>query len=269
MRSEIRTCTVALALTFAAALSPVPASAQTARPAAPALDVSYEPTSQPVVNAMLKLAKVGPDDFLIDLGCGDGRIPITAARRYGTRGLGVDLDPQRIKEARANAEKHRVSDKVNFIEGDLFKTDIDKASVIALFLYPELNLKLRPRLLQLTPGTRVVSHEHDMGDWRPDSTNFSGERALHFWVVPAQIGGDWQLVADGLVIDLKIEQKYQRLRGFAIVNGRQLPIRNGRITGAQAVFDLGLDGSRLRRFTGLMSPAGTMEGGGWQAKRKS
>jgi SAM-dependent methyltransferase len=152
-------------------------------------DVHFVPTPPAVVDAMLDVAGVGADDVLYDLGSGDGRIPIAAARRFGTRGVGIDIDPQRIREARANAQAAGVADKVTFIHGDLFRLppeELAKATVITLYLLPELNLDLRPRLLALKPGTRIVSHSFDMGDWQPDATLRVDRRTVHFWTVPAR-----------------------------------------------------------------------------------
>jgi precorrin-6B methylase 2 len=154
----------------------------TAQPRTP--DVIFVPTPQPVVDAMLEVAKVGPKDVLYDLGSGDGRIPVTAAKKFGTRAVGIDIDPQRIQEANANAKSAGVTDKVKFIQGDLFQQDLSQATVISLYLLPSLNLKLRPTLLNLKPGTRIVSHAFDMGDWKPDqSLNVDG-RMVYFWTVP-------------------------------------------------------------------------------------
>jgi precorrin-6B methylase 2 len=154
----------------------------TASPRTP--DVIFVPTPQPVVDAMLEVAKVGPKDVLYDLGSGDGRIPVTAAKKFGTRAVGIDIDPQRIQEANANAKSAGVTDKVKFIQGDLFQQDLSQATVISLYLLPSLNLKLRPTLLNLKPGTRIVSHAFDMGDWKPDqSLNVDG-RMVYFWTVP-------------------------------------------------------------------------------------
>jgi SAM-dependent methyltransferase len=137
----------------------------------PALDVIFVATELEVVRAMLDAAKVGPGDVVYDLGCGDGRIVITAAQRYGARGVGVDLDPERIREARANAARAGVTDRVTFVQQDLFATDVSAATVVALYLSPDLNLRLRPKLQrELRPGSRVVSHQFDMGDWRPERT---------------------------------------------------------------------------------------------------
>lgn len=149
-------------------------------------DVIYVPTPQEVVEAMLGAARVGPNDVLYDLGSGDGRIPITAARRFGTRGVGFDIDPRRIAEARANAERAKVADRVNFVQADLFEQDLSQATVITLYLLPSLNMKLRPRLLALKPGTRIVSHDFDMGDWAPEQTIRVGNRNVYMWTVPAR-----------------------------------------------------------------------------------
>jgi SAM-dependent methyltransferase len=149
------------------------------------LDVPYVPTPQVVVDKMLELANVTKDDYLIDLGCGDGRIPISAARQFGTRGMGVDIDPARIYEANVNAVNARVGDKVEFKKQDLFQTDFSKATVLTMYLLPRINLELRPRILsQLKPGTRVVSHTFDMGDWKPDKKLIVGDHTIYLWIVP-------------------------------------------------------------------------------------
>lgn len=147
-------------------------------------DVPYVPTDQKVVDAMLNLANVGKNDVLYDLGCGDGRIVVTAAKRYGITATGVDIDPERIQEANANAEKAGVSNKVTFVQQDLFKTDFSKATVVSLYLLPSVNLKLRPKILDLKPGTRVVSHAFDMGDWKPDQEITVGSSTIYLWTVP-------------------------------------------------------------------------------------
>ncbi|OKH43574.1 SAM-dependent methyltransferase [Calothrix sp. HK-06] len=151
-------------------------------------DVVYVPTPPEVVDKMLSMAKVGKNDILFDLGSGDGRIPITAAKRFGTRGTGIDIDPERIKEANANAKKEGVSDKVTFLQQDLFKSDFSKATVVTLYLLPELNVKLRPQLFkQLKPGTRIVSHAFDMGDWKPEQTANVNGRTVYYWTIPKEV----------------------------------------------------------------------------------
>jgi SAM-dependent methyltransferase len=148
-------------------------------------DVVYVPTPQEVVETMLRLAKVTRDDVVYDLGCGDGRIVVTAAQRFGARGVGIDIDPDRIKEAQANARAAGVAGRVKFTNGDLFETDFREATVVTLYLLPSLNLKLRPKLLaELKPGTRLLSHDFDMGDWAPDQRVDVGSRTVFFWRIP-------------------------------------------------------------------------------------
>ena len=173
---------VLVALIFAATASAQTAPAGKPEPRRP--DVIYVPTPEEVVEEMLKVANVTGKDVLYDLGSGDGRIPITAAKKYGARGVGIDIDPDRIKEANENLKKSGVGDKVKFIQGDLFTLDLRPATVITLYLLPALNLKLRPTLLKLKPGTRIVSHDFDMGDWKPEKTIKVGTRTVYFWTVP-------------------------------------------------------------------------------------
>jgi len=152
--------------------------------ARPELDVPYVPTRQTVVDAMLDMAKVKKGDVLYDLGCGDGRIVVTAAKKYGATGKGFDIDPERIAEANANAEQAGVSDKVSFENANLFNTDLSGASVITLYLLPDVNMKLRPKIMALKPGTRIVSHAFDMGDWEPDETKTVDGATIYLWTVP-------------------------------------------------------------------------------------
>ena len=152
-------------------------------------DVIYVPTPTPVVDAMLKLAEVKKGDVVYDLGSGDGRIPIAAARQYGVRAVGIEIDPQRIKEAEVNARKAGVANLVSFREQDLFKADFSEASVVTLYLLSSLNQKLRPKLMaELKPGTRIVSHAFDMGDWKPEKQEQVGGTVIYFWRVPAPGG---------------------------------------------------------------------------------
>jgi tRNA A58 N-methylase Trm61 len=179
MRVHIWRAATALALLIWAA--PVPAQ-QATRLREP--DVVYVPTPQDVVDAMLQLANVTASDVVYDLGSGDGRIPITAARKFGATAVGVDINPQRIKEANANLAEAGVGDKVKFLNEDLFEMDFSQATVITLYLLPSLNLKLMPKLKQLRPGTRIVSHSFNMGsEWPPDKTQDVGGRTIYYWVV--------------------------------------------------------------------------------------
>ncbi len=147
-------------------------------------DVPYVPTPQPVVDAMLKLANVAKDDIVYDLGCGDGRIVVTAAKTYGVHATGFDLNPERIKEANENARQAGVEKLVKFVEKNLFDTDLREASVVTLYLLPDVNMRLRPKLLRdLKIGSRIVSHAFDMGDWKPDKKIEVDNRTVYFWVV--------------------------------------------------------------------------------------
>jgi len=180
-------------LMLAATITAAPLSAVRAQDtaAAPAIertpDVIYVPTPQPVVDAMLKLANVRKGDVLYDLGSGDGRIPITAAKQYGVRAVGIDIDPERIAEANANARAAGVTGLVTFRQADLFTSNLGEASVVTLYLLESLNEKLRPKLLaELKPGTRIVSHAFRMGDWKPEKTQEVDGRMIYFWTVPAR-----------------------------------------------------------------------------------
>lgn len=167
-----------LALSASTALAQEAAQRPTREP-----DVIYVPTPQEVVDGMLRLAKVTKDDVVYDLGSGDGRIPITAAQKYGARGIGFDINPVRIAEANANLKAAGVGDKVRFVEADLFQQDLSEATVVTLYLLPSLNLKLRPTLWKLKPGTRIVSHSFDMGDWKPEATETIDGRTIYLWIV--------------------------------------------------------------------------------------
>ncbi|HEX4857604.1 MAG TPA: class I SAM-dependent methyltransferase, partial [Usitatibacteraceae bacterium] len=222
-------------------------------------DVPFVTTPPAVTRAMLELARVGPDDYLIDLGSGDGRIVILAARQHGARGLGVEIDPQLIAQSRANAEAAGVAARVEFRDEDLFKTDLSRASVITMYLLPDVNLLLRPKLLDLKPGTRIVSHDWDMGDWQPDAplTVPAPEKTLGLertsrvmlWTVPARVDGIWCSRAHPRQA-LTLKQHYQRVEGqlaaaiprrySATLDGAMLTFGDGgtaRLVGQKLVVD--------------------------------
>ena len=192
MRLHRSLVTPALVLALSVAIAGAGGAQPQLKPLDREPEVPYVPTHEMVVAEMLKVAKVGKNDVLYDLGSGDGRIPITAAKKWGTRGVGVDIDPARVTEARANALKAGVADKVTFKQQDLFETDIKEATVVTLYLLPEVNMRLRPKLLaDLKPGTRVVSHNYDMGDWKPLQTltvKVPEEHTIYYWVVPPKGG---------------------------------------------------------------------------------
>jgi hypothetical protein len=236
------------------------------------LDVPYVPTPQPIVDKMLEMAEVTSSDYLIDLGSGDGRIPITAAQRYGISAYGVDLNPERIAEANANAKKAGVTDKVKFEEKNLFDTDISKATVLTLYLLPSVNMQLRPRILkELKPGTRVVSHSFDMGDWEADRTEKVDGKTLYKWVVPAQAEGSWQVKAEGggsRDFKLELDQKFQTLNGTATIDGQKAPIKNARVEGDRIAFEIAAGDGKAQRYEGRINGS-RIEGEGWQATRDS
>ena len=204
------------------------------------LDVPYVPTNPKVVAEMLQMAGVGRNDILYDLGCGDGRIVITAAQMYGTHGIGIDLNPERIKESRENAAKSNVTGLVKFIEGDLFQADFHEASVVSLYLLTSVNLRLRPKLFEeLRPGSRVVSHDFAMGEWEPDqskSVTVDGyTHNIYFWTIPVNASGTWEWTfSEGgrsASFRLDIDQQFQHLKGVLKENGVVLPLMNLQIVG--------------------------------------
>jgi hypothetical protein len=232
------------------------------------LDVVYVPTPMETVNRMLQIAQVGRADYLIDLGSGDGRIAI-AAGRLGARALGVELDPNRLREAAENARRARVTDRVTFRRQDLFETDLSQATVLTMYLLPSINLKLRPRILDLRPGTRVVSHDFSMGDWKSDLTETENWR-IHFWIVPARIAGEWKLSSGNRSFNLRIEQRYQEFKGTAAVDGRTVALTNTRLRGGAIEFMIDYAG-RQTVFRGTVA-GDKMEGSGgigalWSATR--
>ena len=216
------------------------------------LDVPYEPSSGDVVEAMLKISEVGKNDLVYDLGCGDGRIVIAAAQKTGARGVGVDLDSRRIQESLENARKANVTDRVQFFQQDLFRTEIGQATVVMLYLYPEVNLKLRPKLLrELRPGTRIVSHSHDMGDWHPDQTiTAPGGHSIHFWVTPANVTGtwEWKMPGEKESYILKLSQQFQKISGTLQSGSDEIPLKALELRGDRLQFSV------ERLFNGQMQP---------------
>jgi SAM-dependent methyltransferase len=199
----------------------------------PALDVPYEPSSYGIAEEMLKMADVTSRDLVYDLGCGDGRIVIMAAKERGARGVGVDIDPVRIKESRENAEAAGVGHLVRFFEHDLFDTDITSATVVMIYLYPDVNLKLRPKLLtDLRPGSRIVSSTYTMEEWEPDATQRVEGHDLYFFVVPANATGTWQWVnRDRQRTSLHLTQKFQKVKGSITFGEKTYPIMNCSLRG--------------------------------------
>lgn len=220
-------------------------------------DVLWVPTPQILAVRMLELAGVSARDYVIDLGSGDGRIVIEAARR-GARALGIEYNPDLVALSRRTAEKEGVGAGARFVQGDIFASDFSAATVLTLFLLPELNLRLRPAILALKPGTRIVSHYFDMGDWEPDRrlivSREEGCPQMHceglLWVVPAKVEGRWRMPAG----ELTLTQAYQAFSGVLTAGGREMAVREGRIDGNRIAFTIG-----DARYSGLVED-GTMDG---------
>ena len=205
-----------------ALLAAQPAAAQAPGETREHFDVPFVPTPQVTVDEMLRLAGVGPKDFLLDLGSGDGRIVITAARKFGARGLGVDLDYHLVIQSEEGARQAGVEDRAKFLQQDLFKTDLAQATVISMYLLPSVTRKLRPLLLDLKPGTRIVSHDFDLGEWKPDRTTYI-RKNVFLWIVPAKVAGSWQgrlaLPPVERHLDLALKQRFQEVDAHVRLNG--------------------------------------------------
>lgn len=220
-------------------------------------NVVYVPTPQVVVDAMLKMAKVGASDYVIDLGSGDGRIVITAAKKYGARGFGVDLDTYLLKVANANAKKEGVADRARFIEQNLFETDLSQATVITSYLLPSMNEQLRPKILALKPGTRLVAHDYAMGEWDPDDSETlivpektvgdPGKSYIFFWIVPARVAGRWesQVMSGGKPATWQFNflQNFQLVHGTARAGDREVKLPQFRLAGEQLAFKVEVPGT--------------------------
>jgi len=202
-------------------------------------EVPFVPTPQVTVDEMLRLGDVGPRDFLIDLGSGDGRIVITAAGKFGARGFGVDLDEELVAWSEENARLAGVENQVRFIQQDLFETDLSQASVITMYLLPGVMRRLRPRLLELKPGTRIVSHDFDLDEWRPDRKTYI-RKNVFLWIVPADVGGRWfgrvALAPIERQLELTLTQRYQELDGHARLNGVPTQVWEPKLAGDRISF---------------------------------
>jgi hypothetical protein len=229
-------------------------------------DVVWVPTPQALVEKMLDMAKATPKDYLIDLGSGDGRTVITAAKR-GIRAHGIEYNPDMVELAKRNAANEGVSDKATFARADLFASDFSKATVLTLFLLPEINLKLRPKILNLKPGTRIVSNSFDMGEWEADESATVGEECSTWctallWIVPAKVSGTWRL-AQG---ELRLKQAFQKISGTLTGGGKTLQIADGKLSGDRIVFSAG--GTQYIGTVNGNSMQGSLSSGGaWKATR--
>jgi hypothetical protein len=243
-------------------------------------DVIWVPTPDDVVERMLTMAQVTPKDFVMDLGAGDGKIAIAAARKFGARAVGIEYNPDMVKHANANAEAAGVAGqgagKAVIRHGDIFQTDFSQATVITLYLLPALNMKLRPQLLAMRPGTRVVSHSFTMEDWQPDEVSSMDGRRAYFWMVPAHVMGNWTLDLNGQKLEMTLEQVFQKISGTVTLQPIHAGLRDPKLHGADISFSI-VGQDRVRRdFTGRVN-GGRMEGsfrdekgtqGRWSAAKK-
>jgi SAM-dependent methyltransferase len=225
-------------------------------------DVIWVPSPDQVVDRMLRMAQTTSRDTVVDLGSGDGKIVIAAAQRFGARAIGVEFNPDMVALSRANLRKAGVADRVEVVQGDFFAVDFSRATVLTLYLLPDLNIKLRPKILSLAPGTRVVSHSFDMQDWEPDELSLLDGKRAYFWIVPARVDGRWtlELMGDSPArIDIGFEQDFQKLRGYASLGVVLAGLRDARLRGTQIRFAY-VDNEGLERaFTGRVNGA-RMEG---------
>jgi hypothetical protein len=228
-------------------------------------DVIWVPTPQALVDKMLDLAKVTPNDFVIDLGSGDGRTVITAAKR-GSRALGIEYNPDMVELSKRNAAKAGVNDKAEFVKADLFETDFSRAQVITMFLLPDINMRLRPKILDLKPGTRIVSNSFTMGDWKADESatvkdGCASYCTAHLWIVPAKVDGRWKLPQG----ELTLKQTYQTFSGSMRSNGTTTPVSGAKLNGDQISFTTG--GVKYSATVSGNSMEGESSKGKWNATR--
>ena len=250
---------------LALALAAMPAAAQQKSEFAPQVgqagkDVIWVPTPPELVDRMLQMARITPNDFVIDLGSGDGRIAIAAAKKFGARSMGVEFNPDMVALSNREAQRQGVTARVKFLKADIFETDFSQATIITMYLLPDINLKLRPRILDQKPGTRVVSHQFNMGDWQPDETVDIDNRLAHLWIVPAQAGGNWSLRIDGGAQEqrLSLRQSYQSLSGQLNGAAAPLAVSDARLRGDQIRFTV-TEGAVRRDFGGRVR-GNTMDG---------
>jgi len=227
-------------------------------------DVVWVPTPQALVDRMLDMGTVTAKDYVIDLGSGDGRTVITAAKR-GAKALGIEYNPDMVELSKRNAAKEGVTDKASFVKADLFESDFSQATVITMFLLPDINLRLRPKILNLKPGTRIVSNSFDMGEWKPDETANVTEGCTNWctaylWIVPAKVEGTWKLPQG----ELALKQTFQMVSGTLKTGGNTQQVTNGKLNGDQISFSAG--GTQYTgRVNGNVMEGRTQSGGGWKA----
>ncbi len=216
-------------------------------------DVIWIPTPVELVEKMLTMAKVGPADRLFDLGAGDGIIAITAGRQFNATAVGIEFNPNMAEYARRQVRAAGVQDKVRIITGDIFQEDFSSATVVSMYLLPDLNLRLRPILLKMKPGTRLVSHAFNMGEWQPDETASAAGAMAFLWIVPAQVEGSWNATIDGKGAKLQLEQTFQNAGGTITLDGRARPLVGAKIRGEDLSFQFRGDAGAVSSFSGKVS----------------
>jgi SAM-dependent methyltransferase len=267
------------ALLAASLLFALPAAAQ--KPYEPQVgqagkDVIWVPTPDEVVDRMLRMAQTGPNDLVYDLGAGDGKIAIAAAKKFGARSVGIEYEPEMAKHAQNNVEKAGVAARARVVRGDIFVTDFSQATVVTMYLLPALNMKLRPTILSMRPGTRVVSHSFTMEDWEADEISSMDGRRAYFWVVPANVNGGWTLEMGNEKAELAFEQRFQKIEGTVGLGHTQGGLRQARLNGFNIAFTYVDNNGVKRDYTGRVT-GGKMEGsfrgdngteGRWTATKK-
>jgi precorrin-6B methylase 2 len=231
------------------------------------LDIFFVPTQHHVVKRMLELAEVGPNSVHYDLGSGDGRFVIAAVKDFkAKKGVGIDLDPQRIKEANENKAKEGLGDNVTFHQQNIFETDLREATTVSMYLLTSINLRMRPKLMaELKPGTRIVTHAFNMGEWEHEANESVDGYQVYLFIVPANVAGKWEMTQDGRKIALDLKNEFTSLTGTATVGGKETEIKDGRITGTKIRFTIDIDG-KPQKFEGT-ADGGTITGTGWGAKK--
>jgi hypothetical protein len=252
----------ALALAAALTLS-LPALAQQ-KPYEPQVgqagkDVIWVPTPDEVVDRMLRMAQTTANDYVVDLGAGDGKIAIAAAKKFGARALGIEYNPEMARHAQGNVEKAGVTGRARIVQGDIFASDFTTATVVTMYLLPGLNMKLRPTILAMRPGTRVVSHSFTMEDWDADEISSMDGRRAYFWVVPASVHGGWTMESGGEKNELVFEQRFQKIDGTIGLGHTQGGLRDARLRGFNISFAWVDNNGALRNYSGRVV-GGRMEG---------
>lgn len=253
-RKRILAVISSLILMFMLTLSPIMATAQEFQPTVgqAGKDVIWVPTPPELVQAMLDMAKVTPNDYLVDLGSGDGRIVIAAAKR-GVRALGLEYNPDMVALSTRNAKAEGVEGKATFQQADIFATDFSKATVLTMYLLPYLNMKLRPIILEMKPGTRVVTHAFNMEDWEPDQEIEVMDRIAYFWIVPAKVAGVWNWKADAGNAVLDLQQTFQKISGNLKIQGAEVLFSNAKLEGDLIGFTVGADAAKMQEYKGRVN----------------